>query len=127
MVRYGIHSNWRLMMLVIVIAGFVSVHRGMPVLAWAAFPLEAFRYTRSTLKLFRSSEHGQREFCGDCGSQLLFRYITSATSVDVNIGTLDKPTQVKPECHIWTESQINWFDIADELPRHRQDIPEHKT
>ena len=127
MVRYGIHSNWRLMMLVIVIAGFVSVQRGMPVLAWAAFPLEAFRYTRSTLKLFRSSEHGQREFCGDCGSQLLFRDITSAKSVDVNIGTLDKPTQVKPECHIWTESQINWFDIADELPRHRQDIPEHKT
>ncbi len=100
---------------------------GAPVLAWAAFPLEAFRYTRGTPKLFRSSEHGQREFCGDCGSQLLFRDITSAKSVDVNIGTLDKPTKLNPECHIWTESQINWFDIADELPRYRQDVPEHKT
>ena len=44
-------------------------------------------------------------------------------SVDVNIGTLDKPGQIKPESHIWTESQLEWFEITDGLPRHKQDIP----
>ncbi len=96
---------------------------GAPVSAWASFPLEAFRYTRGTPKLFKSSEHGQREFCGDCGSQLLFRDTVSLKTVDINIGTLDEPNQVKPEYHIWTESQFEWFDIADDLPRHRQDVP----
>ena len=100
---------------------------GAPVSVWASFPVEAFCYTRGTPMKFKSSEHGQREFCGDCGSQLLFRETVSTKYVDINIGTLDKPTQVKPEYHIWTESQINWFDIADELPRYRQDVPEHKT
>ncbi len=37
--------------------------------------------------------------------------------------TLDDPEQLEPEYHIWTESRLNWFEIADHLPRHKHDIP----
>ncbi len=100
---------------------------GAPVSAWASFPLQTFQYTHGTPNIFKSSAHGQREFCGVCGSQLLFRNTVSVNSVDVNIGTLDKPTQVEPEYHIWTESQLKWFEIADNLPRHKQEEPDTET
>ncbi len=96
---------------------------GAPVSVWASFPVDAFSYTYGTPRIFKSSEYGQREFCGDYGSQLLFRETVSIKYVDINFGTIDKPTQVKPVCHIWTERQLGWFNITDELPRHRQDLP----
>ena len=94
---------------------------GAPVVAWASFPLEAFGYIRGAPRTFRSSTDAQREFCGDCGSQLLFRDAAEAKSVEINVGTLDDPGQVAPRYHIWTESQLAWFKVDDSLPRHKQD------
>lgn len=94
---------------------------GAPVVAWAEFPPEAFSYTRGAPRTFQSSTDAQREFCGDCGSQLLFRDTAEAKSVDINVGTLDDPGQVAPRYHIWTESQLAWFKVDDSLPRHKQD------
>lgn len=37
--------------------------------------------------------------------------------VQVTVGSLDDPGIVQPEDHVWTRSQIAWFDIRDELPR----------
>ena len=96
---------------------------GAPVSAWASFPIEAFQYTQGSPRIFNSSTHGQREFCDDCGSQLLFRSTSSANVVDVNVGSLDTPEQLAPEYHIWTESQLKWFEILDKLPRHKKDGP----
>lgn len=97
---------------------------GAPAVAWASFPLEVFSYTRGAPRTFRSSADAQREFCGDCGSQLLFRDMAEAKSVDINVGALDDPGQVAPRYHIWTESQLAWFEVDDELPRHKQDWPD---
>ena len=96
---------------------------GAPVLAWATFPAGSFRYTQGTPGNFKSSAWGQREFCRDCGTQLLFRNTADNKTVDINMVTLDDPEQLDPEYHIWTESQLKWFDISDHLPRHKQDIP----
>ena len=41
-----------------------------------------------------------------------------ATRVDLNIGSLDHPSSIAPEYHIWTESRIPWFETVDELPRY---------
>jgi len=97
---------------------------GAPVVAWAEFPPEAFSYTRGAPRTFQSSTDARREFCGDCGSQLLFRDTAEAKSVDINVGTLDDPGQVAPRYHIWTESQLAWFKVDDSLPRHKQDWPD---
>lgn len=96
---------------------------GAPVVAWAEFRLKAFRYTKGArrIRIYESSPDARREFCGDCGSQLVFRY-TNSKYVGVNVGALDDPDQVAPRCHIWTESQLAWFKVDDPpLPRYEQD------
>ncbi|MEI9989603.1 MAG: GFA family protein [Rhizomicrobium sp.] len=78
-----------------------------------------FRYTRGAPALYRSTAQVQREFCGACGTQLVFRR-DGAARIGVNAATLDDPALVKPDLHIWTESDIGWFDTTDAAPRHRQ-------
>ena len=97
---------------------------GAPVLAWASFPIGSFAYADSSPAIYRSSPHGQREFCARCGTQLAFRDLNRGTTVDVNIASLDEPEALEPEYHIWTQSRIRWFDTADDLPRHSDAGPD---
>ncbi len=89
---------------------------GAPVLAWASFPVEAFRYLKGEPAVYRSSPRGSREFCPTCGTQIAFREADSPT-LEVNLGSLDAPAEVEPRVHIFTASRIPWFDTADALPR----------
>ncbi len=90
---------------------------GAPVLAWATVPVASFIYTCGVPTVYRSSEHGRREFCGQCGTQLVFRQVPLARTVDVTIASLDDPAVIAPEYHIWRGSRIPWFETGDELPR----------
>lgn len=90
---------------------------GAPVLAWATVPAQSFIYTRGVPTVYCSSEHGRREFCGQCGTQLVFRHVPPARTVDVTIASLDDPTAIAPAYHIWRGSRIPWFETGDELPR----------
>ena len=96
---------------------------GAPVLAWATFPVAAFAYEKGTPKIYRSSSHGQREFCDLCGTQIAYRESVGATTVDINVATLDAPEAHPPESHVWTGSRIAWFETADELPRFEDEGP----
>jgi hypothetical protein len=46
---------------------------GAPVVAWFAIAPAAFAYTKGKPKAYRASTRATREFCGDCGTYLLFR------------------------------------------------------
>ena len=63
-----------------------------------------------------------REFCGNCGAQLVFRR-DGKSQIGVNIVTLDDPASVEPTMHIWTESRISWFDTKDDHERRKQGRP----
>jgi hypothetical protein len=89
---------------------------GAPVQAWASFPLAQFSYVKGEPQTYQSSSHGERRFCGRCGSSLEYRERKEPTAVSVNAGTLDDPSLAPPTKHIWTMSQITWFATADELP-----------
>jgi hypothetical protein len=89
---------------------------GAPVLAWATFAVTDFSYTRGVPNIYHSSPQGLREFCGGCGTQLVFRR-PSATTIDVTMASLDDTAAITPEYHIWTTSRIAWFETHDELPR----------
>lgn len=89
---------------------------GAPVLAWMSVPSAAFAFVRGAPKIYRSGHASQREFCGACGTQLLYRG-DHGRSVDINTATMDDPTLAPPQYHIWCMSRIGWFDTADALPR----------
>lgn len=74
--------------------------------------------------VYESSVQHQREFCGKCGTQIAFRKIERAVTVDITLPSLDEPYICQPEYHIWTESQVMWFDIQDRLPRHQDSGPD---
>jgi hypothetical protein len=97
---------------------------GAPVLAWGSFPVASFAYVHGEPRVYGSSPHGQREFCPRCGTQLAYREIRDAATVDVNLGSLDRPETVVPRIHVFTGSRIPWFETADSLPRYEGALPE---
>ena len=92
---------------------------GAPVVAWAGFASEVFSYTKGKPRTYHSSPDVgvRREFCGDCGSQLVWRRTDGY--IGINVGTLDEPGQFAPrDYHMCTESQLAWFKVYDSLPRY---------
>lgn len=99
---------------------------GATVLAWASYPTASFSYTRGEPARYRSSPHGHREFCSQCGTQIAYRDSGHAATIEVNVGSLDDCAKVEPRYHIWCESRIPWFDVADDLPRFEHSNPMKK-
>ncbi len=96
---------------------------GAPVVAWFAIPPAQLAYLKGKPKQFRASPHAAREFCGDCGTYLLFREDDATATIGVNTATLDDPNRVPPTFHIWHQSHIAWFETADALPRFEKGKP----
>ncbi|MGH7141074.1 MAG: GFA family protein [Minisyncoccia bacterium] len=94
---------------------------GAPVIAWVTFPKGALTFTKGEPKTFQSSPKAIRQFCPDCGTQLVFTYTEGPDDLDISIVSLDDPSIFKPTYHIWTSSQIPWFNVADNLPRYPDD------
>jgi hypothetical protein len=40
--------------------------------------------------------------------------------VQVTLGSLDEPQRVRPDDHVWTQDQLPWFEINDQLRRFKQ-------
>ncbi len=91
---------------------------GAPAVPWVSVPPAGFLYTQGSPTLYRSSDWARREFCGACGSPLVFRYDDPTKPVDVAVATLDHPATVIPSYHIWRQSRLPWFETTDTLPRH---------
>ena len=47
----------------------------------------------------------RRAFCGDCGSPLTVAYDFQPDTIDFTVGTLDDPSLVPPENHIFWASR----------------------
>lgn len=97
---------------------------GAPVLAYASFAAESFNYTRGEPAIYRSSGRGHREFCKRCGTQIAYRGAEAQARVDVNVGSVDDPSPLAPQHHIWHGSRIPWFETADELERYPGGAPD---
>jgi hypothetical protein len=100
---------------------------GAPVVAWLTVPVDGFAYVAGAPVTYHSTAHGRREFCGACGTPLVFRGAAASDTIDVTIASLANPAAVAPEYHIWRESRIAWFETADALPRHDDAGPDRSA
>ena len=53
-----------------------------------------------------------------CGSYLVFLGANYPDEVSINTASFDDPAAFPPRMHIFAESRLPWFHIADELPSH---------
>lgn len=88
--------------------------------AATSVPNAAIEMTQDTgLAWFRASDMAQRGFCKLCGSTLFWKP-DDGDHTSVGAGTLDAPTGLKMTRHVFVADKGDYYDIADDLPRHAQ-------
>ena len=91
-------------------------HAGAPMVGWAMVNQADFE-TSGTAKIYASSEHGRRHFCGDCGTGLFYYNAVALPGIaDVQIATLDDPGRLAPSIQVQVAERIGWMERAQELP-----------
>ena len=93
---------------------------GAPFVTWMTLFSSDFSFTDGTPKVYRSSPDVSRAFCGDCGTALTYRHDDHPEEIDITAASLDDPTRITPEDHIWTASMLPWLSFSDNLPRLRE-------
>ena len=90
----------------------------------AGVALDDIRWTKGEPALYRSSNLAERGFCAACGTPLTFRYLDS-DMINIAIGSLDRPADVKPGKQYGMEGRMAWFAELAGLPgtRTEDDLP----
>lgn len=91
-------------------------HSGAPLVGWALAGAADVDIS-GTPKIYASSEHGRRHFCGTCGTGLF--YTNEAIfpgMIDVQSATLDDPDLIPAGAQIQIADRIGWMEKLDALP-----------
>lgn len=67
-----------------------------------------------------SGKEVHRRFCPRCGSGLYLECDADPGYVFLKVGTLDDPSRVRPEMHIFEAAKQPWVHMADDLPRYEK-------
>jgi hypothetical protein len=99
---------------------------GAAVLTWVTVAGDNFSWLQGEPRRYRYGSDFypglvERQFCGDCGSQLGWRCEDDGI-VDITAGSLDDPNVVEPECHVFASGEIRWMHLDDGLPRHQSRV-----
>ena len=70
----------------------------------------------SSLRWYRSSDTAERGFCERCGSNLFWRQFGSP-SISIAAGSLDGPTGLTLERHIFVADQGDYYPLDDSVPK----------
>ena len=90
---------------------------GAPAVSWALVPADKVTITGAP-KVYVSSEHARRHFCGDCGSSLFYTNDAIFPGlIDVQSATLDDPDAIPLAIHVQTAEEIGWMKTAHDLPK----------
>jgi hypothetical protein len=77
-----------------------------------------FRFTAGSSQAYASSPGVSRSFCPICGSPIAYETARLPDEIHLFHGTLDKPAEFVPTAHVFTEEQVPWFEVHDDLPRY---------
>ncbi len=83
--------------------------------AFADVREDDFHLVRGKVKYFKSSSEAERGFCGDCGTPLVYHFL-SQPRIAIAIGSLDRHAEMKPEFQYGLESREPWFADLHNLP-----------
>lgn len=93
-------------------------HAGAPMVGWTMYPEAALSVTQGEPRVYESSQHGRRHFCGNCGTGLFYYNADVLPGlVDVQSATYDDPEALPARIHIQVAERISWMERAGELPQ----------
>jgi hypothetical protein len=91
---------------------------------WCGGPMGAVHCARAAtmtkdegLTWYRSSEWGERGFCGRCGTNLFWRLAESHDVLAVSVEALDNADDFPLKRHIFFDQKPARYDFADDRPR----------
>jgi len=88
--------------------------------AMISAPSADFTLTSSeSLRWYRSSETAERGFCNVCGGNLFWK-LAGRDALSITGGTLDLPTGIAMEQHIFVADKSDYYTIDDHLPKEQQ-------
>ena len=97
---------------------------GAAFVTWASFRRDDFQFTAGKPTAVDWSGR-QRLFCSLCGTPLAFTTGPAADEVDVTVCSFDHPEILAPGDHTWTEDQLPWVRLQDDLPAYGQKRKTH--
>ena len=89
---------------------------GAPFITWITLAPDDFAYTQGAPAIYRSSDIVRRAFSGQCGTTLGYAADGYDDELDISAGSLDDPTEVTPDDHIWSDGMLPWLKFDDGLP-----------
>lgn len=87
-------------------------HHGALFYAAAIFPEAAVKIEGET------GAYQGRHFCPRCGSSVFAR---SGAEIEVHLGSLDAPDQMRPNYECWTKRRESWLPVFAGLERYDRD------
>lgn len=90
---------------------------GAPMVGWMGVAIGGLSITKGQARIWSSDGHAQRHFCATCGTGLFYFSETVIPGmVDIQIATLDDPTQVEPEVQVQVAERLPWAAHIHQLP-----------
>jgi len=75
-------------------------------------------YRKGETTYYESSPGVRRHFCGTCGTPLSFDADRYPEELHLYLVNLENPEEFRPQGHVYTSEQLNWFEVADDLKRY---------
>ena len=81
------------------------------------YAADAVKVTSGEPRIYNSSEHGRRHFCGACGTGLFYVNDSMLPGIiDIQSATYYDPDAVPPTAQIQVAERLRWMEHAHELP-----------
>ena len=91
---------------------------GAPFVAWGTIDRHKLEIIDGQLSIVQSSKDVQRGYCGRCGTTLTYHHAARHNEIDVTLVSLDDPSVLAPQAHIWVRDKLPWVQINDGLPQY---------
>lgn len=93
---------------------------GAPVSLLVGYVDEQVEVESGVPKVYESSPGVRRAFCGDCGTSISYKDDRLPGEVYIHVGVFDNPASFEPTVHSWHSQRLEYVNILDDLPRHRE-------
>jgi len=91
---------------------------GAPTVAYSVYLEKDVKFTKGQRKTYQSSPGVSRTYCGDCGTPLSYESEwLGDVVIGFFVGTMNEPDLFPPQKHAFHGERVEWFDVADNLPR----------